>query len=138
MRGTGEGRARTRSISGARRPHRGHMSNPYSLEGKNAVVTGAGSGIGRAIALSFATAGARGACLDLDGEAAAATAKEAAKSGQRAIGAACDVSLEADVKAAADEALAEFKAIHVLVSGAAGRDPTGTVLDLTLAQWNAV
>jgi NAD(P)-dependent dehydrogenase (short-subunit alcohol dehydrogenase family) len=114
------------------------MSNPYSLEGKNAVVTGAGSGIGRAIALSFATAGARVACLDLDGEAAAATAKEAAQSGQRAIGAACDVSLEADVKAAADEALAEFKAIHVLVSGAAGRDPTGTVLDLTLAQWNAV
>jgi NAD(P)-dependent dehydrogenase (short-subunit alcohol dehydrogenase family) len=114
------------------------MNTPYSLEGKSAVVTGAGSGIGRAIALSFANAGAQVACLDLDGEAAAATAKEATKSGQRAIAIACDVSLETDVKAAADKALAEFKAIQVLVSGAAGRDPTGTVLDLTLEQWNAV
>jgi len=114
------------------------MSDRYSLTGKNAVVTGAGAGIGRAIALAFAAAGAQVACVDLDGDAAAATAAEAEKGGRRAIAVACDVSRENDVTAAADNILSEFEAVHVLVSGAAGHDPTGTVLDLTLAQWNAV
>ena len=114
------------------------MSGRYSLTGKNAVVTGAGAGIGRAIALAFAAAGAQVACVDLDGDAAAATAAEAEKGGRRAIAVACDVSRENDVTAAADNILSEFEAVHVLVSGAAGHDPTGTVLDLTLAQWNAV
>src|SRR5215213_1725619 len=110
----------------------------YSLRAKNTVVTGAGAGIGRAIALAFARAGANVACLDLDGSAAEATRREAAESGRRMIAVACDVSREDDVKSAADEILADFKSVHVLVSGAAGHDPTGTVLDLTLAQWNAV
>jgi NAD(P)-dependent dehydrogenase (short-subunit alcohol dehydrogenase family) len=114
------------------------MSDRYSLTGKNAVVTGAGAGIGRAIALAFAAAGAQVACVDLDGDAAAATAAEAEKGGRRAIAVACDVSRENDVTAAADKVLSEFNAVHVLVSGAAGHDPTGTVLELTLAQWNAV
>ncbi len=109
----------------------------YSLKGRSAVVTGAGAGIGRAIALAFARAGAQVACVDLDAKAAEATASEAAKSA-RAIAIGCDVSRENDVKSAADAVLADFRAVHVLVSGAAGRDPTGTVLDLTLAQWNSV
>ena len=114
------------------------MNDLYSLTGRNAVVTGAGNGIGHAIALAFARAGAQVACLDLDGAAAAATASEAAETGRRCIAVACDVSREDAVKAAADAVLADFQAVHVLVSGAAGRDPTGTVLDLTLAQWNSV
>jgi NAD(P)-dependent dehydrogenase (short-subunit alcohol dehydrogenase family) len=109
----------------------------YSLKGRSAVVTGAGAGIGRAIALAFARAGAQVACVDLDAKAAEATASEAAKSA-RAIAIGCDVAREDDVKSAADAVLADFRAVHVLVSGAAGRDPTGTVLDLTLAQWNSV
>jgi len=114
------------------------MSDLTSLKGKNAVVTGAGAGIGRAIALAFAKAGANVACVDIDGAAAAATADEAGGTGQRAIGIACDVSRENAVTAAAQKAIAEFKSINVLVSGAAGRDPTGTVLDLSLDQWNSV
>ena len=110
----------------------------HSLAGKNAVVTGAGSGIGRAIALAFAQAGAQVACVDLDLAAAEATSREAAKSGQRAIAIKCDVGVEDDVKAAAATVIAEFKDVHILVSGAAGHDPSGTVLDLTLDQWNRV
>ena len=110
----------------------------YSLRAKNAVVTGAGAGIGRAIALAFAQAGAQVACLDIDLKAAEETARMATEGGQRAIAVACDVSREEDVQSAAGKVLAEFKAVHVLLSGAAGRDPTGTVLDLTLAQWNEV
>jgi len=110
----------------------------YSLRGKNAVVTGAGAGIGRAIALAFATAGAQVACVDLDPNAAEATSREAARNGQRAIAVACDVGVESDVAAAAAKVLAEFPAVHVLVNGAAGYDPNGTVLDLSLAEWNRV
>lgn len=114
------------------------MSDLYSLRGKNAVVTGAGAGIGRAIALAFGRAGAQVACVDLDGDTAAATSTEVAKGGQRAIAVACDVGLEDSVKSAADKVLEEFKAVHVLVNGAAGYDPNGTVLDLTFADWNRV
>ena len=114
------------------------MNDPYSLRGKNAVVTGAGAGIGRAVALAFARAGANVACIDLDGAAAEATANEAAKSGQRGIGIPCDVGSEADVTAAAGTVLKEFKAVHVLLNAAAGHDPNGTVLDLSLADWNRV
>jgi NAD(P)-dependent dehydrogenase (short-subunit alcohol dehydrogenase family) len=113
------------------------MSDAFSLTGKNAVVTGAGSGIGRAIALAFANAGAQVACVDLDAEAAAATCLEAEKSGRRAIAVACDVGIENDVVAAAAKILAAFP-VHVLVNGAAGYDPNGTVLDLSLADWNRV
>jgi NAD(P)-dependent dehydrogenase (short-subunit alcohol dehydrogenase family) len=110
----------------------------YSLRGKNAVVTGAGAGIGRAVALAFARAGADVACVDLDGDAAQATSREAAKSGQRVIGIACDVGNEDAVTAAAQKVLKEFNAVHVLLNGAAGHDPNGTVLDLSLADWNRV
>ena len=110
----------------------------YSLRGKNAVVTGAGAGIGRAVALAFARAGANVACVDLDGDAAETTSREVAKGGQRAIAITCDVGSEDDVNAAALKVLEEFKAVHVLLNGAAGHDPNGTVLDLSLADWNRV
>ena len=110
----------------------------YSLRGKNAVVTGAGAGIGRAIALALARAGADVACIDLDAAAAEATSREVTQTGQRAIGVTCDVGNENDVKAAAQKVLQQFKTVHVLVNGAAGHDPSGTVLDLSLADWNRV
>jgi NAD(P)-dependent dehydrogenase (short-subunit alcohol dehydrogenase family) len=113
-------------------------SEPYLLRGKNAVVTGAGAGIGRAIALAFARAGAQVACVDLDAKAAEETSEMAAKSGQRMIAVACDVGLEDDVAATANKVLGEFEAVHVLVNGAAGHDPNGTVLDLSLTDWNRV
>src|SRR4051812_44974374 len=114
------------------------MDELYSLRGKNAVVTGAGAGIGRAIALAFARAGANVACIDLNGSAAEGTSREAAQTGQRALAAACDVGKEDDVTRAAAEVLDAFKTVHVLVNGAAGYDPNGTVLDLSLADWNRV
>jgi NAD(P)-dependent dehydrogenase (short-subunit alcohol dehydrogenase family) len=113
-------------------------SEAFSLKGKNAVVTGAGAGIGRAIALAFAEAGAQVACIDLDATNADATAAGITKRGSRAIAIACDVGIEDDVKAAATKVLAAFPAIHVLVNGAAGYDPNGTVLELSLADWNRV
>jgi len=107
----------------------------YSLARKSAVVTGAGNGIGRAIALAFAEAGAKVACVDLDKAAAAETA---AKIGSAAFAIACDVSSESEVETAAKSILTKLSAIHILVNGAAGHDPNGTVLELSLADWNKV
>jgi NAD(P)-dependent dehydrogenase (short-subunit alcohol dehydrogenase family) len=114
------------------------MSDAFSLAGKCAVVTGAGTGIGRAIALAFAGAGAQVACVDLNAVGAEATRVEAAKSGQRCIAVTCDVGDESAVAAAAAQILAAFPAVHVLLNGAAGHDPNGSVLELTLADWNRV
>ena len=51
------------------------MNDKYSLQGKAAIVTGAGRGICRAIALAFAKAGARVACVDLDAKNVEETAR---------------------------------------------------------------
>src|SRR5262245_62228188 len=113
-------------------------SGDYSLAGKSAVVTGAGNGIGRAIALTFAQAGANVACVDIDAKATEATAKAAANKGVTALAVRCDVADEADVGAAAKTILQKFSAIHILVNAAAGYDPNGTVLDLSLSDWSRV
>jgi len=113
-------------------------SGDYSLAGKSAVVTGAGNGIGRAIALAFAQAEANVACIDIDAKAAEATAAATANKGVKALAVRCDVADEIDVGAAAKAILQKFPAVHILVNGAAGYDPNGTVLDLTVSEWNRV
>ena len=105
------------------------------LQGKCAIITGAGGGICRAISITFAQAGARVACLDMRLDEAQETARLA---GQGAVAITCDVSSESDSRAAVERAAREFGALHILVNGAATRDPSATVLDLDLAAWNKV
>ncbi len=107
----------------------------FALRGKAAVVTGAGGGIGRAIAIAFAQAGAKVACVDLQAETAEATAKLA---GADALAIQCDVASELATRNAVERAVEVFGALHILVNGAAMTDPTATVLDLDLAAWNRV
>ena len=108
------------------------LADKYSLAGKSAVVTGAGNGIGRAIALAFAEAGAKVACVDLD---KAATTATATTIGSAAFAVVCDVSNESEVEAAAKTILTGSPEVHILVNGAAGN---GSVLELSLADWNKV
>ena len=111
------------------------LAGKYSLAGKSAVVTGAGNGIGRAIALAFAEAGASVACVDLDKAAAEATATAI---GPAAIAIVCDVSMKPKSKLQQKRSSPSLPAVHILVNGAAGHDPNGSVLELSLADWNRV
>ncbi|NNM74179.1 SDR family oxidoreductase [Enterovirga sp. DB1703] len=110
------------------------LPDAFALRGKVAVVTGAGGGIGGAIARTFADAGAKVACLDLRApEAVAAAIREA---GGEALAFACDVTDEVHTLAIAAEIGAAWGGAHVLVNGASNDDPTGTVLEIGLADWN--
>jgi NAD(P)-dependent dehydrogenase (short-subunit alcohol dehydrogenase family) len=111
------------------------MPDP-SLAGKVALVVGAATGIGRAIALEFAAAGAAIVCADLDEGGARATATTIERAGGRALGRRTDVTLAADARADVAAAVATFGGLDALVFGAATHEPTATVLELTEADWN--
>jgi NAD(P)-dependent dehydrogenase (short-subunit alcohol dehydrogenase family) len=88
------------------------------LRGKNAFVTGAGSGIGQGIARHLAKAGANVAVADIRRDAAEATAAEINAAGGHAIPLAVDVSDRADMEHAADEAEDALGPIHIVANNA--------------------
>ena len=104
------------------------------LAGRNAVVTGAASGIGRETALRFAQEGAAVVCADLDAEGAGTVAAEIAGKGGAAHAAGADITSEADAARLAEEALAALGGIDVLVNNA-GVTILGGVAELTEADW---
>lgn len=88
------------------------------LADKVALITGAGSGIGKESALLFAREGARVVCADLAGGAAQAVADEIVSAGGAAIAVAADVSKAAEAEAMVTAAEGEFGALHVLFNNA--------------------
>lgn len=108
-----------------------------ALAGKVFAVTGAGSGIGSAVAGELASAGAVVALLDRNGEAVAARAAQLAKHGARVISIQCNVADEAQVRAAADQVQAELGPCAGLVNNA-GFARAGPLESVSLADWNAV
>jgi len=88
------------------------------LGGKTAIVTGGGSGIGRAIVLRFARAGARVAIVDIAEPSAVAVADEIASLGGTSMAAGCDVSRQADVADAFQRVEARLGPVDILVTSA--------------------
>jgi NAD(P)-dependent dehydrogenase (short-subunit alcohol dehydrogenase family) len=110
----------------------------FRLDGRAGLVVGAGSGIGRAIALAFGAVGAGVGCVDRNEEASQATMREVVAAGGKAEAIACDVTSEAEVNAAVAQFVAACGPPRILVNGAAADDPTGTILELTPAWWEEV
>ncbi|MER6403204.1 SDR family oxidoreductase [Streptomyces viridosporus] len=106
--------------------------------GQLVLVTGAGSGIGRATALAFAEAGARVLAVDRDGRAAARTAEEARRRGAAAAWArTADVSDEQAMERLAERVTAEHGVVDVLVNNA-GIGLGGSFFDTTPKEWKEV
>lgn len=108
------------------------------LAGQQALVTGANSGIGRAVALGLARAGADVVVNYVtDPDAAQAVVSEIEAGGRRALALHADVSNEADVEAMFARAVAEFGTLHIVVCNA-GLQRDAPLSSMTLAQWNTV
>jgi len=99
-----------------------------------ALVTGAASGLGRAIARRFARAGARVVVADLDGAAAGATAREIDTDPRRALGLAMDVTDERAVDSGVADVVSRFGRIDVLVSNA-GIQIVHPLEEFSYAEW---
>jgi glucose 1-dehydrogenase len=108
------------------------------LKGQTALVTGANSGIGRAIAVALGTAGANVIVNYVANPAdAEAVAEEIRSGGQRAITALADVADEAQVQAMFAAAVLEFDTIDILVSNA-GMERNAPFHEMSVGQWDAV
>jgi len=105
------------------------------LSGRVAVITGAGSGIGRAAAGLFAREGAEMALVDLNAEAAAAAAAEITAAGGRALAVGADVADAAQVDLAFRQISGEFGRVDVLYNNA-GVNSAGSVVDATDEDWD--
>ena len=105
----------------------------FNLKGKTAVVTGSGSGIGKAVALLFAKQGAQVCVLDLNEEACKATVTEIENSGGAAFMHVCNVATQEEVK----EVFEKMGNVDILVNSAGvshiGNVENTTEADLLLA-----
>ena len=109
----------------------------YELDGQVAIVTGAGRGIGRAIARRLAQEGAGVAVSDLDVENAAGVADEITAAGGKAISLRTDVSRKADADRVVEDTVAHFGRLDILVNNA-GIGAIVSLLDTEESTWDAL
>jgi len=108
------------------------------LDGQIAIVTGASHGIGRAIASSFAGAGARVALAARKTEDLEALAREIAQSGGDAIAVRCHMGNEQDVKLLVERVIERYGRIDIVVNNAATCPTYGPFVDTTLEVWDKI
>lgn len=109
-----------------------------SFDGKTAMVTGAASGIGEAIAQNLAAEGAKVVLADLHRDAAQAVADKIVASGGTATAVAADVARPEQVAAAVDTALREYGGLHLACNNAGIGGPQGPLAENDLAEYHAL
>jgi NAD(P)-dependent dehydrogenase (short-subunit alcohol dehydrogenase family) len=108
----------------------------FRLDGKTAIITGAGSGIGRAMALKFAASGAVVHIVEIQAKAAQAVGNEITAAGGEAEICICDVASQADVKAKFNEMFRRSR-VHILVNNA-GVSHIGNLESTTEADFDRI
>ncbi|HEY3367243.1 MAG TPA: glucose 1-dehydrogenase [Symbiobacteriaceae bacterium] len=111
--------------------------NCFSLQGKVALITGAGRGIGKALAIGLAEAGADVVCLARTPDEIERTADEARTLGRRALAVTADVTQREQVERAVTAALDTFSHIDILINNA-GMNIRTPALEVTEQNWDTV
>ncbi|EIQ75470.1 7-alpha-hydroxysteroid dehydrogenase [Shigella flexneri 1235-66] len=105
-------------------------SDNLRLDGKCAIITGAGAGIGKEIAITFATAGASVVVSDINADAANHVVDEIQQLDGQAFAWRCDITSEQELSALADFAVSNLGKVDILVNNAGG-----VVLNRLICQW---
>jgi len=113
------------------------LKNLFSLEGKTALVTGGGQGLGGAIAEGFAQFGADVAVVDINTDTAEEVAATIQDMGRKAAAIKCDVSKEDEVIASVEQTIKELGKIDILAA-VAGIGDRAMAEDMSLQQWRNV
>jgi NAD(P)-dependent dehydrogenase (short-subunit alcohol dehydrogenase family) len=109
---------------------------PFDLTGKKALVTGASRGIGQAIAVALAQAGADVALVARSEEGLAATAKQVTGCGREAVVIPADVTTQETVEPAVHSAIDALGQLDIIVNNAGGSNFAVPFLDLRLSGWH--
>ncbi|QHO71178.1 SDR family NAD(P)-dependent oxidoreductase [Marisediminicola antarctica] len=105
------------------------------FDGKSALVTGGGSGIGKAVAFALARHGANVVVNDLKQDVAQSVVDEITDAGGKAVAVAGDVGKAGDVKAAVDTAVAEFGGLNLAFNNAGIGGPQGPIHDIDIDEY---
>jgi len=113
------------------------MTMPSRFQKRTVLVSGAGHGIGRQIALDFAAEGARVGVNDVDGERASAVVREIAGAGGSSLALVADVRSAAQIERIMQELSAQFGAPDIVVNNA-GVYPNSLIVDMSEEEWDRV